>query len=304
MNWRYKALTQKAISFLPYKHNINFLFQKYVTKGVFLSDEYFNDRLHHFKNHFAAVPVEKINSITTLELGTGWYPVVPLSFFLAGAEKIYTTDLSPLLTRERLLITLKKIVTHYESTGIETEIIKSDRWNILKNCIASENNISFEKLLAEFRINYFTGDARKLPFAENTFDLIHSNNTFEHIYPEVLKEILVELKRVIKNPGGNFSHAIDMSDHFSHLDKNITAINFLKFNERQWKRIDNSIQPQNRLRQSDFIKMYCELNIPAEIISANSAPVNSLNAIVLSEKYKNYKPEDLRVIQTHIVSRF
>ena len=48
------------------------------------------------------------------------------------------------------------------------------------------------------------------------------------------------------------SHFIDMSDHFAHLDKSISAYNFLKFSKTQWKLIDNSIQPQNRLRICDY----------------------------------------------------
>ncbi|MEP7168031.1 MAG: hypothetical protein ABI855_01545 [Bacteroidota bacterium] len=49
--WILKAIIQKTISFLPFKHRIKFLFQKYVTKGVYLSDVYFEDRLTHAAHH-------------------------------------------------------------------------------------------------------------------------------------------------------------------------------------------------------------------------------------------------------------
>ena len=49
--WILKALIQKTISFLPYNHSVNFLFQKYVTKGVRLTDELFEDKLIHCSNH-------------------------------------------------------------------------------------------------------------------------------------------------------------------------------------------------------------------------------------------------------------
>ena len=49
--WKQKAIVQKIISYLPFGQNINYLFQKYVTKGENLNDEYFLDRLNHAKTH-------------------------------------------------------------------------------------------------------------------------------------------------------------------------------------------------------------------------------------------------------------
>ena len=81
--WKIKAVVQKVISFLPASHKINYLFQKYITKGVILSDEYFYDRLGHAAFHAKAFIQNKSKTPnSTLELGTGWYPVVPISMYL------------------------------------------------------------------------------------------------------------------------------------------------------------------------------------------------------------------------------
>ena len=106
--WVLKALVQKAISFLRYKHKINYLFQKYVTKGVQLSEYYFEDRLEHLRQHssFYSKYKGKLNDIKMLELGTGWYPVIPLGFFLSGAQQIYTVDITPLMDKQKVEITL------------------------------------------------------------------------------------------------------------------------------------------------------------------------------------------------------
>ena len=50
--WILKAIVQKGISFLPFSQKINYFFQKYVTRGVYLSDEYFEDRLIHCREHY------------------------------------------------------------------------------------------------------------------------------------------------------------------------------------------------------------------------------------------------------------
>ena len=94
--WVLKAIIQKQISFLPFPNKINYIFQKYVTKGGYLTDEYFYDRLDHAKIHLDAFysNSEKQQLSVCLELGTGWYPIVPISFFLSGVQKTYSVDIS------------------------------------------------------------------------------------------------------------------------------------------------------------------------------------------------------------------
>src|ERR1051325_9580592 len=120
MKWIAKAIVQKGISFLPYSHTINFLFQKYVTRGVYLSDEYFEDRLIHCANHYKNF--RKYNStrdFSHLEIGTGWYPVVPAGMFLYGAASITTVDLTRLSTEEYTHITLRKFLEYYHSGRLQ-----------------------------------------------------------------------------------------------------------------------------------------------------------------------------------------
>lgn len=108
--WILKAIVQKSISFLPYSKNINYIFQKYVTKGVLLSDEYFYDRLGHASKHLKSY--SKYSSSfpkKCLEIGTGWYPIIPVSFFLAGAERIYSVDISFLTSKERIKTLLRNL---------------------------------------------------------------------------------------------------------------------------------------------------------------------------------------------------
>ena len=69
--WKQKAIVQKIISYLPFSRKINFLFQKYVTKGVTLSDEYFYDRLGHVSGHIKSYQQYAENAIPAncLEIG-------------------------------------------------------------------------------------------------------------------------------------------------------------------------------------------------------------------------------------------
>lgn len=303
--WKLKAIVQKTISFLPFGHKINYIFQKYVTKGVHLSNEYFYDRLEHARNHLNNFKKYSSKTIaqSSLEIGTGWYPIVPICFFLSGTDKIYSVDISFLTSKDKIHSTLEKFVESYQLGHLSKYInFIPARIEALKNIIESYDNLSLEEILQNLNIIYLIEDARKLPLPDNSIDLINSNNTFEHIYPDILVQILKEFKRVVKKEVGVMSHFIDMSDHFAHFDKSINIYNFLQFSDNQWKWIDNSIQPQNRMRIYDYKNIYAELAIPILVESFRKGNVDELKTISLSKKYLNIPLDEIAISHCHIVS--
>lgn len=304
--WILKAIVQKAISFLPFRHKINYFFQKYVTKGVFLSEEYFLDRLQHANDHINAFKKHLSPSLenkTTLELGTGWYPVVPISMFLSGAEKIYTTDISNLCDKEKLQTTLQKFVAYHEEGKLQQFIpVLTPRIKHLKELAIQADEMDLEEILSELNIIYWVKDARNLPLDNESIDLVHSNNTFEHVYPEILKDLLVEFKRIVKKDG-IMSHFVDMSDHFAHFDKSINIYNFLKFSDKQWALIDNVVQPQNRWRLPEYIDLYKDLElINLEVVTRPGFP-EQVQKMKLDDKYLSVPLQELAVSHCLLISK-
>ena len=304
--WILKAIVQKAISYFPFKHRINFLFQKYVTKGVQLSDEYFLDKLIHHQNHerfLKEVKQQSLDSLSVLELGTGWYPVVPIAQYLSGAKQLYSVDISPLMNKERLLTTIAKFI-EYADQGLLNEYLPNLQTERLEAIKAIHQNppASFLKCQESLEFQYLVMDARQLStLSDHSIQFITSNNVFEHIYPTILKGILQEFKRVLSEDGV-MSHFIDMSDHFAHLDHTIDIYHFLRFTEQQWLRIDNSIQPQNRLRIPQYRSIYQELNIP--IIKEENRPgdTKKVEAMPLSEPFASMSIEEVAISHSYVVS--
>lgn len=303
--WILKAVVQKTISFLPFNHHINYFFQKYVTKGVYLSEEYFYDRLGHARDHLNAYTRRSNEEYPKicLEIGTGWYPIVPISFFLAGAERIYSVDISFLTSKNRLLTTLIMLEACY-SKGLLSYYYQVDpeRMDKVKELIANIKTMTLEEVLEELHILYLIEDARKLSLKDDSIDLINSNNTFEHIYPKVLIPILKEFKRIVKKRGGVMSHFIDMSDHFAHFDKTINIYNFLQYSDIEWMSIDNSIQPQNRLRIYDYKKIYADLNIPINQETFRAGDIEELKSIELDLKFATHDLKEVAISHCHLVS--
>ena len=95
-----------------------------------MSDEYFEDRLNHCREHYKNF--RKHNStqnFSHLEIGTGWYPVVPTGMFLYGAGSITTVDLTRLSNPHFTLTTLKKFSEYQKNGKLENEVGKmSKNW--------------------------------------------------------------------------------------------------------------------------------------------------------------------------------
>lgn len=305
--WVLKAIVQKVISYLPAKERINFFFQKYVTKGVFLNDTYFENKITHAKDHisyFQKYSSQKPENSHALELGTGWYPIVPICLFLHGFQKIVSIDIQSWATQKSIIQTLKKFIEWDKSGKLHTFLpnLDTEKWNTLLQIYKKAESLSKDELLAQFTIHTQIEDARKTSFADDTFDLICSNNTFEHIPQSILQAILQEFIRVGK-PQSVMSHFVDLTDHFAHFDQKITIYNFLKFSSSQWKWIDNSIQPMNRLRWKDYQNMYDELTIPITQEEIRKGDLQALQTIQLAKEFSSYSLDELAISHGYFVSQ-
>ena len=305
--WILKAVVQKAISFLPYKENINFFFQKYVTKGVELNDTHFGYKLAAARDHiryYDQYGSATADRSTVLELGTGWYPIVPTMLFLAGFGQIVSVDIRSWMTRDRQLLAINRMLNYYETGQLQAYLpqLREDRLMVLREiCAANPETLTAADISARIHLQPLVMDATRLDFADDYFDFICSNNTFEHVYTPVLRGILTEFKRVLK-PDGVMSHFIDLSDHFAHLDPSIDIYHFLRYSRRQWQLIDNAIQPQNRLRWRDYVQLYRELDIPIRKEDFLAGDVAAVHAAEIDEEYAGYTAQELAISHGYIIS--
>lgn len=277
------------------------MFQKYVTKGLTLTDVLFEDKLFHCNKHVQAFNTYGgKENFSSLEIGTGWYPIVPFGLYLCGAAKIYSIDISPLTNHAFFIATLKRYVEYHDNGKLSQQLplYSKQRIEVLRTLL--NKNATVNEISTTLNLTFTIQDARTTNFTDGYFDLINSNNTFEHIYPEILEGILKEFNRVLA-PNGIMSHNIDLSDHFAHLDKSITIYNFLQYTDAQWQRIDNSIQPQNRLRIPDYLNMLTRTGF--KLIDKHYCIGNSslLKGIKLDSKYANYTQEEILVSHVELI---
>jgi SAM-dependent methyltransferase len=114
---------------------------------------------------------------------------------------------------------------------------------------------SRDELKRRFSIDYVAPlDLTRSGFPEGSFDACISTNTLEHIPREVIRAMLVELRRILR-PGGIISAKIDYGDHYASTDRNITRGNYLRFAERDWARHNHANHYQNRMRHGHYAQL-------------------------------------------------
>lgn len=297
-----KAIAQKGISWLPFPHRVNGLCQWYVTRGLRLTPAWIEDKLTHADRHirhsrdFAG----GIKGATVLEVGTGWYPAVPLFVWLCGAGSVVTADIRSHVSKDGFLNLMNELRSLARSGELERSLGAIDP-NRLDQFLETDFHArTLAELLDFFSIELVVGDLTHTGLGEATCDLIVSNNTLEHIPPKVLAAVLAKCKLMLKSQG-IMSHAIDLSDHFSHLDRSIGDLHFLRYSKRQWAWIDNRIQPQNRLRINEYRSFFREggWRILAEtVLSRNEAAVTLQP---LHPDYQSMAPGDVCVTHASFV---
>ncbi len=257
MRWKTKARIQKAVSLLPSSLSYNVYYRMQRRFGALR-------QVNPVSRFEAAIatwnlidsqgysPSEKV----FLEVGTGRVPVAPLAYWLMGARRVVTIDLNPYMNAELLKESLQYVTDHrQEVTSLFGDTLHHDRLEALLD-FAGRPEISIASLLSQFPITYEApGDAAATTLEENSVDFHTSHDVLEHIPFDKLVGIVKEGNRITKN-NGLFVHRIDYSDHFSHTDSSISAINFLQYTDSQWHAYaGNRYMYMNRLRHDDYIRL-------------------------------------------------
>jgi SAM-dependent methyltransferase len=194
-----------------------------------------------------------VESSAVLEIGTGCQINLAIAFWLCGASKVTTIDLNPYLSEDLVARDVAYIREHQEEIhAIFGEYVRNPLFRDRLDRLISHRG-GVDDLLAMTNIHYLApADARSLALEADSIDYYVSNAVLQHIPVAILNGIVREARRLLK-PDGLFVHWIDMGDHFAHIDRSISPVNFLQFSEPQWNQLaGNRYMFQNRLRIDDY----------------------------------------------------
>jgi hypothetical protein len=298
-HWLLKASTQKVISWLPRSNSLNYAFQKYVTKTVQLRPEWFDHKIdqaaRHLRNWNNAEHQDRPRR--ALELGTGWHPVVPLALGLAGVDEVLSVDRSRLVRAANVGAVLRTFIEAADDGRLPQRlmVLRPDRLEIMRS-LAAYPEVAPARLV-DAGVTFLVGDARSTGLPAASIDLFTSNNTLEHIPPDVLLDILLEMRRLAAH-GAILSHFVDLSDHYSHFDSSLSPYNFLRYSESQWRLLNNGVMFQNRLRVSGYRRLFSAAGL--DLVNEDGytpQPVADVGELRLSAALRSQPPDEVLVTQ-------
>jgi Methyltransferase domain len=306
-HWLLKAMVQKALSILPGGRIGNTLLQQHLTKSQELNDARFELALQRCRKHlesYFAIRGHSQGGFSVLELGTGWYPLIPIGMYLCGASDIWTFDVEPLLSPERTRIALR-FFSRYAQRGTLTNLltwIEAGRLRFLLDLAQRSEGSTVSEILQPIQIYPVVGDASKTKLRSGSIDFFFSNATLQYVPEEAIAALFREFRRLAA-PSAGMSHFISTRDDFAFFDVSITSYNFLKFSDATWRLFAGAIHSQNRLRPSDYKRLHKtgRWTISAED-SIQGCP-EDLRRVDLAEKFREYSQEDLLCLETWLTSQ-
>jgi hypothetical protein len=250
MRWKTKALIQRTLSVAPLGRRI---YPQLQTRFGRLKSFDIRSKVAQGRRLLDAASASGLDLAghRTVEVGTGWVPIVPIFYWLHGQSQCDTYDISRLLDKSLLIETVRQFVCLYQEDpqalrvgGDAAEL--SGRMKILEQLLRGEADA--DQILKRCNISYHAPcDATETGLPEQSIDYVFSNTTLEHVPAETIARLFEHHQHILK-PGGCVMHLIDLSDHFSHDDPSIASINFLQFSEREFSRYNTCFLYQNRLR--------------------------------------------------------
>jgi SAM-dependent methyltransferase len=224
-----------------------------------------------------------------LEIGTGWVPTIPIIHSLCGAEPFYLTDVMRYMDEHTFNLARQNLLLHADlierELGIAQEFLEALDANAC----------------SDLRFRYMA-PIRWDAVSSESIDYVISRAVLEHVAHRLIPDLLASISRVLK-PGGLMANIIDNSDHFQHQDKSIPRLNFLKFSAMTWSVICALTDRQNRLRHSDYQRMFSSsgFKIIYEERYVDQDALIALEELPVNLAFRRYDREDLASLTSYFV---
>lgn len=243
-----------------------------------------------------------LKGLDVLEIGTGWEPIIPLIYRVAGARAVCLTDSLKLISGASLEVTLEFLARSKNSICAALRVAQAEFDNLLAQAGGAGE---VQARLKALGLQYLAPcDCRSLPLDAGSLDVVFSRAVLEHIPEPVIRGIFRESRRLLR-PGGAMCHFVDNSDHWEHRDKSISRINFLRQSEWVWRfTCVNPLNYQNRLRHQDYLNILREegfrvVRVDREI---DEKSLRLLPQMKLAGRFRGRSHDDLAAITSHILA--
>ncbi|MDP3085866.1 MAG: class I SAM-dependent methyltransferase [Rubrivivax sp.] len=214
---------------------------------------------------------------TILEIGSGWFPTIPIMLSLRGAQKLLLTDLTPHLDDVTFAATL----------------------DVLRTQLQAYPDAATKTTIRDFNLEYLAPfDPQSIP--DGSVDFIISRTVLEHIPPGGISRLLTQLHPKLSTTG-MMIHCIDHSDHLEHRDKSISKINFLTWSTENHKIVNwLTKEGENRLRHHEYRDLFLKSGYTILFESSQPHPetLELAKNLPMKERFAKMTPEQVSILSS------
>ena len=294
MDWRIKGCIQGVLARVPFGTSVNDALQKVsggrIDEGAHIDIKFRNDWLV-LMDMLAGLDFS-VQDKELMEVGTGWLPVLPLCFALAGARRVHTFDLNRHLRHSAVPGALKRLELHLAELANACRQPESEVRQRYAHLSAAASGA--ELLERAGMVYHAPADATVTALPDASISLVFSNSVLEHVPSAILGPMMRESRRIMTRDG-LVLHSVNCGDHYAYFDRSITPIHYLRFDERGWRKWNNDLLFQNRLRPSDFVSSAESegLVMVRRIQTVRADLLSGLAHTPIAPEFRRYSDEEL-----------
>src|SRR5262249_13670436 len=141
----------------------------------------------------------KPQGLDYVEIGTGWYPTLPLCYSLVGARRCRTYDLHRHLDEAMTFRALRRLKTHLVTIAHWNDMSVEEVSGAYERLCEAR---TLQELLERARIEYVApGDASRTDLPDASTDVVFSNSVLEHVPKDAIYRIMEESRRILRPNG-------------------------------------------------------------------------------------------------------
>lgn len=307
MHWRTKAIIQRVLEHVPSGEELHFWLQRSFGglrrfgRELTAKVDDWHIMTGHLRNAGIAIPGARM-----MEIGTGWYPTLPLCLYLGGAARVVTIDLNrhmrPSLARQ----CAERLVEHAALIAEACGVPESDVRLRHRDLVARLRGCDVETATGGVVEYHAPGDASQTRLADRSIDVVFSNSVLEHVPPPVVDALFVEARRILADRGVMF-HSVNCGDHYAYVDRTISQLNYLRFSDEDWAKWNNRFLYQNRMRAYEFIDRAQAAGFVVELNTAatktHERRLRELQQIQVHPQFAGIPPEQLCITSIDFIAR-
>ena len=305
MHWRIKGLLQKTLGALPHGESLHYRLQRDFggmrnpRREIMLKIEDWDGMLKQLHANGVGIRGARL-----LEIGSGWYPALPLACYLGGAARVHTCDLNRLLKPELMRLCIDMLGEELPRIAALSDADPADvqrRYRHLQSAADASDPAELSEGVIDYRA---PADAADPGLDEGSVDIVFSNSVLEHVPPDAIDRIHRGTLRLLR-PGGVAFHSVNCGDHYAYADPKIHQLHYLQFSDREWAFWNNRFLYQNRLRAHQLVDAAREAGFDIVHDTSHARPqrLEQLRAMTIASEFAGFTPEQLCITTVDFIGR-